>query len=134
MLHGENGREAFSLVKKEKPLLLISDIVMPVMDGYELCKKVKTDTDLEDIPVMLLTTLSDPADIIKGLDSKADNFIVKPPVIASLCIIGPIAGKPPVGATPGKDTPISAPTPAPTWDLTIKLSTNLPTVSSRSAG
>ncbi len=78
VLHGKNGREAFSLVKKEKPLLLISDILMPVMDGYELCKKVKTDTELEDIPVMLLTTLSDPSDIIKGLESKADNFITKP--------------------------------------------------------
>ncbi len=78
VLHGKNGREAFSLVKKEKPLLVISDILMPVMDGYELCKKVKTDTDLENIPVMLLTSLSDPSDIIKGLESKADNFITKP--------------------------------------------------------
>jgi len=78
VLHGKNGKEAFSLVKKEKPLLLISDIVMPVMDGYELCKKIKTDTNLENIPVMLLTTLSDPSDIIKGLESKADNFITKP--------------------------------------------------------
>ncbi len=78
VLHGKNGKEAFSLVKKEKPLLLISDVLMPVMDGYELCKKIKTDTDLENIPVMLLTTLSDPSDIIKGLESKADNFITKP--------------------------------------------------------
>lgn len=78
VLHGINGKEAFSLVKKEKPILLISDILMPVMDGYELCKKVKTDADLENIPVMLLTTLSDPSDIIDGLGSKADNFIVKP--------------------------------------------------------
>ena len=78
VLVGKNGKEAFSLIKKEKPLLLISDIVMPVMDGYELCKKVKTDTDLENIPVMLLTSLSDPQDIIKGLESKADNFITKP--------------------------------------------------------
>ena len=78
VLHGKNGKEAFSLVKKTPPVLLISDIVMPVMDGYELCKKIKTDTNLENIPVMLLTTLSDPSDIIKGLESKADNFITKP--------------------------------------------------------
>ncbi len=78
VLHGKNGKEAFSLIKMEKPLLLISDVLMPVMDGYELCKKVKTDTDLENIPVMLLTSLSDPSDIIKGLESKADNFITKP--------------------------------------------------------
>lgn len=78
VLHGINGKEAFSLIKKEKPILLITDILMPVMDGYELCKKVKTDADLENIPVILLTTLSDPSDIIDGLESKADNFITKP--------------------------------------------------------
>lgn len=78
VLHGINGKEAFSLIKKEKPILLITDILMPVMDGYELCEKVKTDADLENIPVILLTKLSDPSDIIDGLESKADNFIVKP--------------------------------------------------------
>jgi signal transduction histidine kinase/DNA-binding response OmpR family regulator len=78
ILHGLNGKEALTLVKKHKPDILLSDILMPVMDGYELCKNVKTDEDLKDIPVILLTVLSDPIDIIKGLECGADNFITKP--------------------------------------------------------
>lgn len=73
-----NGQEALEAVRKEKPTLIISDIMMPAMDGYELCRSVKSEPGLKDIPVMLLTSLSDPADIIRGLLCAADNFIVKP--------------------------------------------------------
>ncbi|MBI3111808.1 MAG: response regulator [Ignavibacteriales bacterium] len=73
-----NGKEALRAVHEEKPTLIISDIMMPEMDGYELCRSVKSDPQLKDIPVMLLTSLSDPADIIRGLLCAADNFIVKP--------------------------------------------------------
>lgn len=65
-------------LKKQKPSLVISDIVMPKMDGFELCKKIKSYENLKDIPVMLLTALSDPDDVIKGLKSGADNFLSKP--------------------------------------------------------
>ena len=51
---------------------------MPVMDGYEFCSRIKNNPDLNDIPVILLTSLSDPLDIIKGLQAGADNFITKP--------------------------------------------------------
>ncbi|HEX2245409.1 MAG TPA: ATP-binding protein [Gammaproteobacteria bacterium] len=61
-----------------KPLMVISDIVMPEMDGYELCRSIKADEQLADIPVILLTSLSDPKDVFKGLECGADNFIVKP--------------------------------------------------------
>ena len=60
------------------PHLVISDIVMPVMDGYELCRRIKTDKNLESLPVLLLTSLSDPKDVLKGLECLADNFVVKP--------------------------------------------------------
>lgn len=73
-----NGQEALDQAKTEKPLLIISDIVMPVMDGYTFCKTVKTDPELRNIPFILLTSLSDPLDIIKGLQAGADNFITKP--------------------------------------------------------
>lgn len=73
-----NGKEALQAVREEKPTLIISDIMMPEMDGYELCRSVKSDPRLRDIPVMLLTSLSDPVDIIRGLLCAADNFIVKP--------------------------------------------------------
>lgn len=73
-----NGREALESFKKEKPDILITDIVMPEMDGYELCKNIKFNETLKDIPVILLTTLSDPKDIIRGLECRADTFITKP--------------------------------------------------------
>jgi two-component system, sensor histidine kinase and response regulator len=73
-----NGKEALESAKENKPVLIISDIMMPVMDGYELCKNIKQDPELFDIPFILLTSLGDPLDIIKGLQAGADNFITKP--------------------------------------------------------
>jgi signal transduction histidine kinase len=58
--------------------LVLSDIVMPGMSGYDLCRRIKQDQRTQDLPVILLTTLSDPLDIIQGLESGADNFITKP--------------------------------------------------------
>src|SRR3990170_578344 len=73
-----NGREALALLERRKPTLVITDIVMPELDGYELCKAIKADKKLKDIPVMLVTTLSDPQDVIRGLACGADNFLRKP--------------------------------------------------------
>lgn len=72
------GKSAYQMVLDSKPSLVISDIVMPEMDGYELCTKIKNDPALRDISVMLLTNLSDPQDVIKGLQAGADNFLTKP--------------------------------------------------------
>jgi two-component system, sensor histidine kinase and response regulator len=74
-----NGIEALDYIQNNhKPNLILSDINMPEMDGYELCRIIKNDDRLKDIPIILLTTLSDPYNIIKGLESGADNFIIKP--------------------------------------------------------
>lgn len=73
-----NGREALSAISRQKPSLIISDILMPEMDGYELCREVKADNTLRDIPVILLTALSDPLDVIRGIECGADSFITKP--------------------------------------------------------
>jgi signal transduction histidine kinase len=73
-----NADEAIEALRVNLPLLVISDIVMPGMDGYEFCSMIKNDPLLKDIPVILLTSLSDPLDIIKGLQAGADNFITKP--------------------------------------------------------
>ena len=54
-----NGKLALQAAQAQKPALIISDIVMPEMDGYELCKAIKSDEKLKDIPVILVTTLSD---------------------------------------------------------------------------
>jgi PAS domain S-box-containing protein/putative nucleotidyltransferase with HDIG domain len=73
-----DGKEALSLVQKDRPLIIISDILMPEMDGYEFCRHVKANAKFKDIPFVLLTTLSDPEDVIKALECGADNFITKP--------------------------------------------------------
>ena len=73
-----NGADAISNLNEHIPDLIISDIVMPEMDGYELCRKIKEDDHLKGIPIVLLTQLMEPEDIIKGLDSGADNFVTKP--------------------------------------------------------
>jgi signal transduction histidine kinase/ActR/RegA family two-component response regulator len=53
-------------------------VIMPEMNGYELCRRIKADAHLADVPVVLVTTLSDPHDVIRGLECRADNFILKP--------------------------------------------------------
>jgi len=73
-----NGKEGLEEAKRRKPTLIISDILMPVMDGYAFCKKVKSDDALKETPVVLLTSLSSPQDVVKGLECGADNFIRKP--------------------------------------------------------
>ncbi|MEI7811817.1 MAG: hybrid sensor histidine kinase/response regulator [Ignavibacteria bacterium] len=73
-----NGLAALEMIKKNIPELILSDVMMPQMDGYQLCKTVKETPGWKDIPIMLLTNLSDPHDVIKGLQAGADNFITKP--------------------------------------------------------
>jgi signal transduction histidine kinase len=73
-----NGVKALECIHQRKPNLIITDIVMPEMDGFVLCKAVKSNPDLKSIPIMLLTSLSDPQDVIKGLQAGADNFLTKP--------------------------------------------------------
>ena len=74
----DNGRLALEAAQHRKPTLIISDMVMPEMDGYELCRRIKADAALADIPVILVTTLSNPKDVLYSLECGADNFIVKP--------------------------------------------------------
>ena len=73
-----NGREAVDLLAKFKPRLVISDIIMPEMDGYQLCRFMRADPNLASIPLILLTALSDPIDVMRALECGADNFIIKP--------------------------------------------------------
>ncbi len=74
----ENGQIGLDLIRQQRPTLVISDIEMPIMTGYELCSAVKSDPDLRTIPFILLSTLSDAQDIIKGLHCGADNYVTKP--------------------------------------------------------
>ncbi|PTY02319.1 hypothetical protein DB346_09415 [Verrucomicrobia bacterium LW23] len=73
-----NGREALALMESFEPDLVLTDVNMPEMGGYDLCREVKKHPRLNKVAVILVTTLSDPVDVIRGLESGADNFIVKP--------------------------------------------------------
>ncbi len=73
-----NGREALGWLSTHRPTLILSDVLMPEMNGFELCRQVKSRGEWKEIPVVLLTSLSSPSDIIQGLSAGADNFIRKP--------------------------------------------------------
>ncbi|PKL60825.1 MAG: hybrid sensor histidine kinase/response regulator [Methanomicrobiales archaeon HGW-Methanomicrobiales-4] len=73
-----NGQEALELLDQETPTLVLTDIVMPKMNGYELCQAIKQNPKTRDVPVILVTQLYDPQDVIEGLECGADNFIIKP--------------------------------------------------------
>ena len=73
-----DGTSAIEALRAGRVDLVLSDIVMPGMNGYELCRRIKTELALPDLPVVLLTGLSDPMDIVRGLECGADNYITKP--------------------------------------------------------
>jgi two-component system, cell cycle response regulator len=73
-----NGREALEVLRNEAIHLMISDIMMDVMDGFELCKKIKTDFEYSHIPVILLTAKNNLQSRIEGLEIGADAYIEKP--------------------------------------------------------
>lgn len=77
-LLAHSGREGLEVIRKNAVILVISDVMMPEMDGYEFCKQAKADDSLKNIPIILLTSLSDTSDILRGLECGADNFITKP--------------------------------------------------------
>lgn len=74
----ENGRVAVELARRHPPACIISDIVMPEMNGYDLCRAVRADEHLKNTPIILLTSLSDPRDVVDALRCGADNLIRKP--------------------------------------------------------
>ncbi|WP_291329758.1 response regulator [Desulfovibrio sp. UCD-KL4C] len=73
-----DGEKALTILGDKEIDLVISDVVMPGMDGYELCEKIRSNKQHKTVPVILLTSLSDPGDIVRGLKSGATNFVTKP--------------------------------------------------------
>lgn len=73
-----DGQEAWTMILQLQPDLVVSDIVMPHMDGFELCRLIKSTYETSHIPVILLTALSDKANQLHGLGLGADNYLVKP--------------------------------------------------------
>jgi PAS domain S-box-containing protein len=74
----KNGKLALAYLHETRPALVISDINMPEMTGFELCQYIKAEPHFQEIPVILLTSLSDTEDVLEGLSCGADSFITKP--------------------------------------------------------
>ena len=105
-----DGVAALELAHEHPPDLVLTDVVMPRMDGYTLCRSIKSDPELRDTPVILLTSLTSPQDVIEGLACGADNFVRKPYESASLlarverCLAdGTERSRVPVGAAVGAE-------------------------------
>ncbi|MCM1451020.1 MAG: response regulator [Clostridium sp.] len=73
-----NGREALEAIHKEAPGLVISDVMMPEMDGLTLTRKIRDNININHIPVILLTAKTRESDVMEGLDSGADDYVQKP--------------------------------------------------------
>ncbi len=74
----ENGKEALEKVAEEKPDLILLDVMMPELDGFETCRRLKGNPATAHIPVIIVTALSDVEDRVKGLAAGADDFLTKP--------------------------------------------------------
>ncbi len=77
-LTARNGREAFEIIQKEKPDLVLLDLIIPIVYGNGLCKRIKSDEELKHIPIILFTAYSDVITIEKAKEFGADDYIVKP--------------------------------------------------------
>ncbi len=73
-----NGSQALEFLENEKPTLILLDVMMPEMDGYEVCKRIKSKSDNQDIPIIFLTAKTETDDIIEGFNSGAVDYVIKP--------------------------------------------------------
>jgi len=78
VLHAENGEQALPMVKREKPDLVVLDLMLPGLSGLEVCKAVRKDSQSKATPIIMLTAKSEENDIAAGLDLGADDYITKP--------------------------------------------------------
>jgi len=77
-LLAENGKIGYEVAKAENPDLILSDCLMPEMDGVDMCKRIKEDAATKDIPVMFLTNVDTPKNVIESFEMGVANYICKP--------------------------------------------------------
>lgn len=77
-LSAEGGQEALDIIQKTPPDLVLLDVMMPKISGFEVCKKIKRDPKTADIPVIMVTALNEIGDIERAIDSGTDDFLSKP--------------------------------------------------------
>ena len=78
ILSASNGEEALIIAEKEKPDLVISDVVMPKVNGFEVCRTIRKNETISDTPIILLSALGDDYNKLTGFDEGADDYMIKP--------------------------------------------------------
>src|SRR5437762_11604780 len=73
-----NGEQALARVASDAPDIILLDVMMPGMDGFEVCRRIKSNAKTTHIPVVMVTALDQPSDRVTGLDAGADDFLTKP--------------------------------------------------------
>ncbi len=73
-----NGIEALNIAKEEKPDLILLDLMLPGMDGYEVCKEIRKDNNIATTPIIMITAKGEELDKVLGLELGADDYITKP--------------------------------------------------------
>ena len=78
ILTAADGEQALTVAREQRPDLVLLDVVMPKMDGFEVCRRLKADAALPFVPVIIITARTDPKDIVAGLEAGGDEYLTKP--------------------------------------------------------
>lgn len=79
LILAENGYQALELARSIRPDIILLDVMMPGMDGFEVCRRIRSEETIAEVPILFLTALDDRQSLLNGLDVGADDFITKPP-------------------------------------------------------
>lgn len=74
----ENGEDAIRLVRQQRPDLIVLDLMLPTIDGLAVCRAIRSTEQTQDIPIVMLTARGEEADIVRGLEAGADDYVTKP--------------------------------------------------------
>ncbi len=78
VLHAGDGEEALAAAKAHRPDLILLDVMMPKLDGFEVCRRLKSDPAMSFVPIILVTAKAESKDVVDGLDAGADEYLTKP--------------------------------------------------------
>jgi DNA-binding response OmpR family regulator len=78
VVEAEDGQQGLDMVKSKKPELIIMDLMMPKMDGFETCRMIRFDDEIKDIPIIVLSALNEESERKKAFEAGADAYFIKP--------------------------------------------------------